>query len=246
MNEVRVVIVDDEPIAREALREMLSGASWLQCVGEAADGREAVETIDRLKPDLIFLDIQLPEFDGLEVLRRIRHTPFVVFTTAYVQHAAVAFELGALDYLTKPFSTDRLLVTLGRVRAALGEPSGAPIADRLADALGKGPLKRLFVRNGLAIQPVDVDSVQWFEADGDYVVAHTAGSRHVMHVALSRLEARLDAAKFSRIHRTVIVNLAFVQTFRRTGKGRMSAILRDGTQLPVSRSKAKELRALGS
>ena len=242
--KVRALIVDDEPVARAGLRRMLAGVTWIELAGEAASGDEAVDAIDLQRPDLVFLDIQMPGMSGLEVLRRVRRVPHVVFTTAFAQHAVTAFELGALDYLLKPFGAERLATTLDRVRAASGEPAPAGTADRLAEAMSQGPISRLFVRQGAAIIPVAVHDVTWFEADGDYVIAHAGKARHVMHVALNRLEHRLDPARFSRVHRAHIVNLDHVAGFRASA-GRMVAVLRDGSSVPVSRSRARELRSLG-
>lgn len=243
--KVRVLIADDEPVARAGLRHMLAGIDWVTCVGEAASGPATVDAINTLKPELVFLDIQMPGLLGTEVLRQTKHQPHVVFTTAFAQHAVTAFELGALDYLLKPFGPDRLATTLERVRAALGEPA-PPSFDRLQEALGKGPISRLFVRSGGSIIPVAVSSVSWFEARGDYVAAHVGPVRHVLHVSLNRLEARLDPERFVRIHRTHIVNLDHVAAFRRQGKRRLVAELTDGTRLAVSRSRAQELRGLGA
>jgi two-component system LytT family response regulator len=242
--KVRVLIADDEPVARAGLRHLLAGIEWVACVGEAASGPATVEAINTLKPELVFLDIQMPGLLGTEVLRQAKHRPHVVFTTAFAQHAVTAFELGALDYLLKPFGPDRLETTLERVRAALGEPA-PPSFDRLQEAMGKGPISRLFVRSGGSIIPVAASSVSWFEARGDYVAAHAGPVRHVLHLSLNRLEARLDGERFARIHRTHIVNLDHVVAFERQGKGRLVASLRDGTRLAVSRSRAHDLRGLG-
>lgn len=143
-----------------------------------------------------------------------------------------AFELGAVDYLLKPFGATRLLAALDRVRAAIGEPVATPTLERLADALGHGPISRLFVRSGHALVPVPVDSVLWFEADGDYVIARTARAKPLMHLALSRLEARLDTAQFVRIHRTHIVNMAHVVAFKRDAAGRVHAAMSDARRCP--------------
>jgi two-component system, LytTR family, response regulator len=244
--KVRVLIADDEPIARTGLRDMLAAFDWVTVVGEAANGPAAVDAIDALKPELVFLDIQMPGLLGTDVLRRTTHQPFVVFTTAYAQHAVTAFELGALDYLLKPFGPERLGGALERARAAFGEPAALSALDRLREALSQGPMSRLFVRSGGAIVPVAVADVAWFEARGDYVAAWVGRSRHLLHLSLNTLESRLDPGRFARIHRTHIVNLDQVKAFRREGKGRMVAELKDGTQLPVSRTRAQELRALGA
>ncbi len=240
-----VVIAEDEPVARAGLRDMLTGFDWLVITGEAANGPATVEAIDRLRPELVFLDIQMPGFLGTDVLARVSHQPYVVFTTAHSQHAATAFELGALDYLLKPFGPERLAKALERVRAALGEPSAAPALDRLREALSSRPMTRLFVRLGPNVIPIAIDSVTWFEASGDYVTAHVGRRRYMMHLSLARLEARLDKTKFLRIHRTHIVNIDNVKAFRKHGKGQLLAELADGTSLVVSRDRAKEIRSLG-
>jgi two-component system LytT family response regulator len=244
LNRVRVLIADDEPVARAGLRDMLAAVEWVTCVGEAASGPATVDAIDRLRPDLVFLDIQMPGFLGTEVPRLAAHRPYVVFTTAFAQHAVTAFELGALDYLLKPFGRERLAAALERVRAALGEPAALPALDRLREALSQGPMTRLFVRSGAAIVPVAVAAVSWFEARGDYVAAHAGPARHLLHLSLNRLEARLDPRRFVRIHRTHIVNLDQVTAFRRERKGLLVAELADGTRLAVSRSRAQDLRSL--
>jgi two-component system LytT family response regulator len=154
-----------------------------------------------------------------------------------------AFELGALDYLLKPFGPERFNAALDRLRAAFGEPV-APTLERLGEALGPGPISRIFVRNGRAIVPVAVDTITWFEALGDYVAVHTRGATHVVHLSLNRLEQRLDAKRFCRIHRTHIVNLDQVDAFRRQDGGGLVAQLSDGSLLAVSRAKAQELRGL--
>ncbi len=241
---LRVLVVDDEPIAREGLRVLLRAHEWLTVVGEAASGPAALSSIDTLKPDLVFLDVQMPGMIGTDVMRAMQHQPIVVFTTAFSQHAADAFELGALDYLLKPFGAERLARTLDRVRQLVGEADAVSSADRYREVQRSGPISRIFVRVGRALVPVAIESVDWFEADGDYVAVHVGRARHLVHVALARLEARLDATKFVRIHRTSIVNLSRVVAFRPAANGRFEAELSDGTKLDVSRAKARELRAL--
>ena len=243
---VTALIADDEPVARRGLRAMLAEIPWIRCVGEATHGAEAVAAIDALEPELVLLDIQMPGMIGTEVLDRITHQPLVIFTTAYAQHAVTAFELGALDYLLKPFGPERLGAALDRVRAALGEPMPVAPVDRLREAIARGPMTRLFVRTGGSITPVPVAAVSWFEARGDYVAAHAGTQRHLLHVSLNHLESRLDPKRFVRIHRTHIVNLEQVASFRPVGKGRLEAILNDGTKLPVSRMRSQEIRELGS
>jgi two-component system, LytTR family, response regulator len=243
--KVTTLIADDEPHARAGLRAMLGAFDWVAVVGEVAHGPGAVEAIARLRPELLFLDVQMPGLLGTEVARRIEYHPYVVFTTAYAEHAVSAFELGAVDYLLKPFGPTRLAAAMERVRAALGEPVAHPALERLGDVLGQGPIGRLFVRAGGALVPVPVERVAWFAADGDYVVAHVDRARHMLHLSLARLEARLDPKRFLRIHRTCIVNLDRVASFKRGDRGQLVAELTDGTRLPVSRARAQELRSLG-
>ncbi len=244
-SRVSVLIADDEAIARAGLRRMLAAFDCVDVRGEAANGPDAVHVINTLLPDLVFLDIQMPGLLGTEVLARVTHQPCVVFTTAYAHHAVSAFELGAVDYLLKPFGAERLAAAMQRVRTILGDPATSGALERIGEVFGTGPMRRLFVRIGGAIVPVPVASIQWFEADGDYVVAHAERVRHVLTVSLNRLESRLDPSRFVRIHRTHIVNLDAVTAFRRHGKGGMTAELRGGVQLAVSRIKAQELRKLG-
>lgn len=240
---VCALVVEDEPWARAGLRAMLDDVDWLVVAGEAASGTAAVAAIDALRPELVFLDIEMPGCSGLEVLRRAAHRPHVVFTTAFAEHAVAAFELGAIDYLLKPFAADRLALALDRVRAALGEPAGAAL-DRLGEALAQGPMSRLFVRSGRRVVPLPVADIVRFEAVGDYVAAHAGGSVHMLHLPLARLEQRLDPARFVRIHRGHLVNLGHVVAFRQRLDGRVEAELRDGSRLPVSRERSRGLRRI--
>jgi two-component system LytT family response regulator len=242
---ITTFIADDEPVARAGLRSMLGAFEWLEVVGEAADGLAARQGIETLRPELVFLDVQMPGLLGTDVLRRLERPPFVVFTTAFSEHAVTAFELGAVDYLLKPFGPSRLASAMERVRSALGEPAAVDAVERLSGALGGGPIGRLFVRIGGALVPLPVERVSWFEADGDYVVAHAGSARHLMHVALSRLEARLDPRRFTRVHRAHIVNLDHVRAFRTDANGNLEAELLEGSRVPVSRSRALELRKIG-
>ena len=243
--KVRTLVVDDEPVARAGLRAMLTAFEWVEVVGEAADGPAAVEAINRLQPELVFLDVQMPGLLGTEVLRRIERQPFIIFTTAFSQHAVSAFELGAVDYLLKPFGPARLAAAMERIRAAIGEPAGVGALERLSGALAGGPISRLFVRAAGNLVPLPIAEVSWFEADGDYVIAHTERTRHALHLSLSRLEERLDPKRFVRVHRAHIVNLDQVRAFTRDGRGNLEAELIDGRRVPVSRARAQELRSLG-
>jgi two-component system LytT family response regulator len=216
----------------------------LQCVGEASDGPAVVAAVERLQPQVLLLDIEMPGLSGIDVLRQLPSpVPRIVFTTAHAEHAVTAFELGAVDYLLKPFGAARLTAALARVRASLPE-SLPPALERYGEMLGAGPMQRLFVRSGRNIQPVPVAEVHRFEAVGDYVRAYTSRSEHLLHLALSGLEARLDPQQFARIHRAHLVNLDQVARFRRELDGRLTAVLKSGVELPVSKSKAQVFRKL--
>lgn len=243
--KVRTLVVDDEPLARAGLRAKLTAFEWVEVVGEAADGESAVEEINRLQPELVFLDVQMPGMLGTDVVRHLERQPFIIFTTAYSQHAVNAFELGAVDYLLKPFGRARLAAAMERVRAAIGEPIGVGAVERLMGALTNGPISRLFVRTGGNLVPLLVSDVSWLEAGDDCVIAHTARTRYVLNLSLSRLEERLDPTRFIRVHRSHVVNLDHVRAFKRDAAGNLEAELVDGRRVPVSRARAQELRSLG-
>ena len=243
--KVTAYVVDDEPVARAALRAMLAAYDWVAVVGEAEDGEEAVIGIDALRPELVFLDVQMPELLGTDVLPRLQHRPFVVFTTAYSEHAVTAFELGAVDYLLKPFGSTRLATTMERVRSARGERAAVDAFERMSSALAEGYIDRLFVRIGGAVVPLPLERVSRFEADGDYLAAHAGSARYLLHLPLIRLESRLDPRRFMRVHRAHIINLDHLRAFRRDASGNLEAELLDGARVPVSRARAQELRSLG-
>ncbi len=239
----RAVVVEDEVLAREELLELLSAVPWVECVGEARDGLSAVRLVEDARPDLVFLDVQLPEIDGLEVLRRLSHAPHVVFTTAHDRYAVTAFELGALDYLLKPFGADRLAVALERVRRQLAQPPAIPAAERAGELLPPGPpLRRIFVRAGGRILPVSTDDVEWIEADGDYAALHARGRRFLVQVPLAELEQRLDPDRFVRVHRSHIVNLDFVTALAPYDAHRLLVELASGARVLASRSRTQVLR----
>lgn len=239
---VRAVIVEDEPRARESLRGYSAHVEWLSIVGEAGDGKEAVRLIDRLEPDLIFLDVSLPGSSGLDVVRAIRHQPEIVFTTAYDCFALAAFEAGALDYLLKPFGRGRFETMLGRVkRRMVRDAVGAP--ERAREALGS-PLRRLFARTRDGIVPIPVESIRRIRAAGDYVEVHAPGGSHLLHVPLAELVSRLDAGRFCRVHRSEIVNLDHVERLTPFDERRLLVRLTDGTEIVASRSGSEMLRRL--
>lgn len=243
--KTRALIVEDEPISRNRLRELLGHVDWVEYVGEAADGRSAVKMIDELRPDLVFLDIEMPGMNGIEVLNRITHDPAVVFTTAYDRYAVAAFELEALDYLLKPFGAKRLETALARVRKSLHGDPEFPAAERARAALAsREPFTRIFIRDRGRIIPIAVDAIDRLEAEDDYVGVHTGGKRYLVYLRMSEFEARLDPQRFVRIHRSHIVNLDKVAAFLPEDGGRLLIEMKDGTKLTASRTRARELRHL--
>ena len=243
--KTRAVIVEDEPIARARLRELLDDVDWIECVAEAADGASAVKLIDELRPDLLFLDIEMPGMNGLEVLGSITHDPAVVFTTAYDRYAVTAFELEALDYLLKPFGAKRLNATLARVKKSLSGEADVPAAERARAALGgREAFTRIFVRDRGRIIPIAVDTIDRLEAEDDYVGVHAGGRRYLVYLGMAEFEARLDPQRFVRIHRSHIVNLDRVAALLPEDGGRLRIEMKDGTKLMASRTRARELRHL--
>ena len=241
MTRVRAVIVEDEPHARASLREYASEVDWLAVVGEAADGADAIRLIDSLEPDLMFLDISLPEASGLEVIERIRHKPEVVFTTAHHQYALAAFEVGALDYLLKPFGRQRFQTAVERVRRRLRSPVTAP--DRARSAFER-PLRRLFARTRDGIVPIEVRTIHHISASGDYAEVHTDRGSHLLHTSLGELASRLDPEVFRQVHRSHIVNLDAVVKIVPFDARRLLIKLRNGKEIVASRSASESLRSL--
>jgi two-component system LytT family response regulator len=240
----RVIIVEDEPLARATLRDLLHGEDDLVLVAEATDGAMAVDLINREKPDLVFLDVNLPELSGVEVLKRMLHEPVVIFTTAYDEHAIAAFELAATDYLLKPFGRQRFAQALERARTALERKGGrTPLADT-REALSAPTLQRLLIRDGGRIVPVALGDIVRLEADGDYVAVKTATKTHLVSLPLGKLELRLDPAKFLRVHRSHVVNLECVEALEPYGNAQLVVRMRDGHKIIASRQASKRLREL--
>ncbi|HKD18421.1 MAG TPA: LytTR family DNA-binding domain-containing protein, partial [Thermoanaerobaculia bacterium] len=239
----RALIAEDEAPARESLREYLAAAPAIEIVAEAVDGRTALALADEHAPDLLFLDVRLPELSGLEVARRIRHRAEIVFTTAYDRFAVAAFEIGAIDYLVKPFGRERLAAAVERALARLGQ-AAVGAGDRARDSLADGPVARLFARQGDRIVPIAASGIRRIQAQGDYAEVHAAEGTFLIHVALAELAARLDPARFRQVHRSHIVNLDAVAHMRAHDDRRLAITLRDGSVVVASRTASEELRKL--
>lgn len=242
---LRTLIVEDEPLARRSLRQLVEEIDWLDLLGEAADGRRAVEMIDELKPDLIFLDVQMPELSGIEVLAKVRHQPAVVFTTAFDRYAVAAFELEAIDYLIKPFGRRRFRASLERVQRRLGDTGELPpTEERLRTALAQGPLRRVFARKGNKIVPLRIETVTRIEACDDYSEVHCKGETYLLQTSISGFESRLDPARFLRVHRSHMINLDHVEQLRPYDDRRLEVRLIDGSKVVASRAGSRKLREM--
>lgn len=238
------VIIEDEPLARKTLRDLTADVAWLEVIGEASDGLAAVELINTRKPDLVFLDIHMPELSGLDVLKRLLHEPAVIFTTAYDQHAIAAFELAAVDYLLKPFGRQRFDQALDRAREVLERRQEKPALGDVRETLGNSTLERLLIRDGGRIMPVVVREIERLEAEGDYVGVRVRGKTHLVNLPLGNFEQRLDATRFVRVHRSHLVNMDFVDAIEPYDNAQLLVRMKDGTKIIASRSASKRLREL--
>lgn len=242
---LRAVIVDDEELARGFLRELLRAHPEIEIAAECANGFEAVKAVAENKPDLLFLDVQMPKLDGFEVLEVIEPGPAVIFVTAYDQYAMRAFDAHAVDYLLKPFSAERFERALARAKSRLGEPR-LPTEAAAARNPAERP-QRIVVKDGTRVHVIPLDKLDYVEAQDDYVALHSGGKSFLKQQPIASLEAALDPARFVRIHRSAIVNLERVARIEPYGKESRIAILHDGTRLPVSRSGyTRLLEAMGA
>jgi two-component system, LytTR family, response regulator len=245
---IRVLIVDDEPLARKKIRAFLKEHADFDVVAECGSGHDASTAITSLIPDLLFLDIRIPDKDGFEVLRSVdaNRLPGVIFTTAFDEYAVKAFEVDALDYLLKPFNRERFVQALARFRERWNQ-SHQRERVRLFDWLQQsaGPAaKRLVVKSNARILLIDPESVQSFKAEGDYVRINTAKQSYLMRETMHSLESRLDQHRFIRIHRSVIVNVEFVAGFKALLGGDYRVFMKDGTEFTMSRTFRKQLSLL--
>jgi len=242
--KIRAVIVDDEELARGLLREMLAPHPEVEVVAECANGFEAVKAISELKPDLVFLDVQMPKLDGFEVLELTGTDLAVIFVTAYDTYAMRAFEVHAVDYLLKPFAAPRFEAALERAKARLGQRLPAPAALAQAARAPAQYAERIVLKDGVKVHIIPVAKLDYAEAQDDYVALASGGKTYLKQQTITSLEACLDPARFVRVHRSYLVNLERVTKIEPYTKDSRLAILADGTQLPVSRSGYARLAAL--
>ena len=235
MKRLRALIGDDEPLARKKIKTLLEREPDVEIAGECGSGREAARLIRELDPNLVFLDIEMPELDGLSVLEDLgfRAAPAVILVTAYDQYAVRAFEVKALDYLLKPIDRRRFRTALERARDHL----------RQSSETASSPISRLLVRSGARALIVKIDNVDWLEAANNYVRVHAGGQTHLLREPLSGLHKHLDPARFLRIHRKTIVNVERIESLYPLFHGDQIVVLQDGTELTLSRRYRHELEA---
>jgi two-component system LytT family response regulator len=250
---IRVLIVDDEPLARGVLREMLQSDPEVVIVGECGNGKEAVEAIKELNPDLLFLDIQMPEMGGFEVLDALDEgqAPHLVFVTAYDQYAVRAFEVHALDYILKPFDRERFEVSWQRAKAQVLRERNGGVEQKILSLLedlkaGTKYLERLVIKSSGRIYFLETNEIDWIQAEGNYVSVHTGKKSHLLRETITSLENQLDPKKFLRIHRSAIVRIDRIKELQPWFHGEYHVVLNDGTQLTLSRNYRDRLQeALG-
>lgn len=248
---IRAAIVDDEPLARLRIRNLLADAPDVDIVAECSNGKDAIDTLDESPPDLLFLDIQMPEVDGFDVLQAlgVDRVPVVIFVTAYDQFALRAFEAHALDYLLKPFDDERFGAALQRARERVRQHRGGDLDRRLQALLdnvrgGTSYLRRLVVPSGHRSIFVRTEHIDWIEAERNYVRLHVGGKAHLLRENLTRIASTLDPGMFCRIHRSTIVNIDRIQSVEPLFHGEYQVVLHDGTKLTSGRSYRRGLLAL--
>lgn len=248
---IRCVVVDDEPVAKRGLVRLLEAEEGVEVVGQAGDGEEAIVVLRRERPNVVFLDVEMPGADGLvvaEELRGLEHPPMVVFVTAFDQYAVQAFEIEAADYILKPFDAERLQQVLGRVQRQLRRSAleNLDVSTRLLRELGgarlSGPADRLIIREGGTVVFLRPEEVDWIEAAGNYVRVRAGHDEHLVRGTLTDMEERLGPHGFLRVSRSGLVNLARVREIRPGSGGTHVAVLEDGRRIPISRRAAPRLR----
>ena len=237
------LIIDDEKLARELLHEYLEGFPEIQIIGECAKGNEAVEKINRLKPDLIFLDVQMPGMNGFDVLEEIDHEPYVIFTTAYDQYAIKAFEKNAVDYLLKPLDEERFRLAVNRaLKRKTVEQGDLEALLRSIKSGTKNFETHIFVQKSEKLFNLPVEEIVYLEASGDYTVITTKNDQFVSSSGIGKLEEIMDPESFIRVHRSTIINLNYLKEIERHFNGGMVVKMQSGKSFPVSRTYAKQIR----
>ena len=246
---IRVLVVDDEPLAREKVRTMVEGDPEIEIIGECINGVDAIAAVQQLRPELMLLDVQMPQLDGFAVLEALKadFLPLVIFVTAFDHYAIHAFEVHALDYLLKPFDRERFDAALEHAKAHLRATRNEHFDQRILSLLRQIEadtkyLERLVVKTGGRVFFLMTDEIDWIEAEGNYVNVHTTRKSHLLRESISSLEAQLDPKRFIRIHRSTIVSLRCIKELQSWSHGEYHVILHDGTELTLSRNYRDKLQ----
>ncbi len=237
MMNVRTLIIEDEPLAQQTLIDFAKDFSWLEIVGVASDGLTAIRLINELNPQLIFLDVQIPEISGIEVLKLVKYQPFIIFTTAFDEYALTAFEFEAIDYLQKPFGLERFRQTIERFERRIFNQT-----NRILDEKSE-PIHRIFVRDNRGLIPLSVEEIVWLKADDDYTVIYTANKTFLVGTNLKDFAAKLDSDKFLRVHRSAVVNLDCITRIEEDNR-RLILYMSNGNEVSASRAGSQILKKL--
>ncbi|MFH1943071.1 MAG: LytTR family DNA-binding domain-containing protein [bacterium] len=247
MDKIKALIIDDEELGRKIIREYLESHPEVEVVAECQDAYQALDAVEKYHPDLLFLDIQMPEIDGFELLDMLDEIPHIIFSTAYDQYALKAFDVNAVDYLLKPYVQERFDVALERVKKSIRHESRE--RDKIENLLKnlrdeKKYLDRVLVKQSGKIIVLNVDDILWIEAVEDYANLHTAKDAYLILQSMSQLETKLDPRRFVRVHRSTIVHLGAIRELQSWSNGRLKCHLRDGCEIVLSRAGAKRLKKL--
>jgi two-component system LytT family response regulator len=246
--KIRVLIVDDEPLGRTLVRRMLSARAEVEIVGEATSGREAIAAIENDLPDLVFLDVQMPDADGFAVLENINQEklPAIIFVTAYDEYAVRAFEVNALDYLLKPYDRKRFDQAFARAARNIQNQKSTSVGEQILSLLSETKssekyIERFIIKASGRVFFLKAEEIIWISSEGNYVLLHTPEKRHIFRETISNIEQKLDPHKFCRISRTAVVNLDFVRELQALFRGDYQVILQNGTELKLSHRYRKNL-----
>ncbi|MBC8342958.1 MAG: response regulator transcription factor [Bacteroidetes bacterium] len=246
MKKIKALIVDDEPLARDLIKTYLSDIQDIELVGESENGFEALNQIQAVKPDLIFLDVQMPKINGFELLEILENPPAIIFTTAFDQYAIKAFDMSAVDYLLKPFSKERFLQSLEKARNLITMQGQQPILEGLREKIDNSqePINRIVVRHGAKIIIIPVDSIHYFEAQDNYVMIYADKGNFLKDKSMKFYEQHLPKQDFIRIHRSFIVSVSQIESVEQYAKDTHLVILKSGTKLKTSANGYKRLREI--
>lgn len=254
MNTIKALIADDERLGRDLIQHMLATHPDVDVISECHDGADALSKIEQHQPDLVFLDIKMPEISGIDVVNRLNPlaSPIVVFITAHDRYALNAFDQNAVDYLLKPFDQERFDRMLDRVRTRVTQRENSEFAERIQNMIANNqdastqikPLRKITIKESNRVFFVDTKDVDYFEASGNYVAIHTGPKTHLLYESLGNMETKLDPEKFARVHRSTIINIESIKELRTHFNGEYVVVLKDDTRLKISRSYREKVKPL--